>query len=164
MPDDFDLVGENDPRQMPSEFFGRHVRLDYSSAIRADTSKQDFSVLPRCWDIDATVICNRCGEQFCFTATEQKAWYEDYAFYVWSSPKECRACRRELRRLKSLRQEYDREIARALLTCTELEVKTRIASVIDQLCEADEDLPAKAHESRKVLAQQIARRSGPNAA
>lgn len=43
----FDLFGENHPHDMPSYFFWRHLRLDYASAVRADTSKQDFTVAPR---------------------------------------------------------------------------------------------------------------------
>ena len=160
----YDFFGQNDPQQMPPHFFWRHLRLDYDSAIKADTSKQDFSVAPRHWYIDATFECNRCHKEFCFTAAEQKAWYEDYAFYVDSCPNECQVCRREIRRLKSLWQEYDREIAQALLTRTELEVKTRLASVIDELREAGEALPAKTHENREVLAKQIERRRGPNTA
>jgi hypothetical protein len=155
------LFGKHDPRQMPPHFFWRHLGLDYASAIKADTSKQDFSVAPRHWYIDAVFQCDRCHEKFCFSAAEQRAWYEDYKFWVDSCPRECQACRRELRRLKSLRQEYDREIAQAL-TCKELDLKVRIASIIDQLCDAGITLPEKVHENRKVLAKQIARRSGPS--
>ena len=56
------------------------------------------------WYIDATFLCERCHEEFCFTAAEQKIWYEDYGFYIDSTPKECVACRRELRRRKSIRR------------------------------------------------------------
>jgi hypothetical protein len=137
----FGLFGESDPRGMPPHFFWRHVGLDYDSAIRADTSKQDFSVAPRHWYIDAVFRCARCGGEFCFTAAEQKRWYEGYRFYVDSLPQECPACRRELRRLKSLRQEYDRIIAKAL-SSNDLNLKARVATIIDALCEAGADLPA----------------------
>jgi hypothetical protein len=135
------------------------LRLDYASAIRADTSKQDFTVAPRHWYLDATFTCDRCGEEYGFTAVEQRSWYEEYRFDVDSCPRECSACRRELRRLKSLRQEYDRDVARALAS-EELDLKVHVASVIDQLCEAGVALPAKVHANRALLSKQIARRGG----
>jgi hypothetical protein len=148
---------------MPPHFFFGHLRLDYTSAIRADTSKQNFSVAPRHWYIDASFRCDRCGEEFCFVAAEQKRWYEEYAFWVDSLPNECRGCRRELRRLKSLRQAYDREIAIAL-SSKDVEPKIHVATIVDLLLEAGENLPTKIRANRTVLGMQIARTIGPNPA
>jgi hypothetical protein len=162
--DDFSVsgsFGERDPHLMPRYFFWGHLHLDYDSALKADVARQNFSVAPRYWYVDATMRCDRCGDDFCFSADEQKAWYEDYGFYVDSFAKRCKACRHELRDLKALRQEYDRDIAAALMS-EDCEWKLRIATVIDRLCGSDEDLPVKVHENRKVLAKQIARRSRPN--
>ncbi len=146
----------DDPRNMSSHFFFQALRLDYGSAVRADTSKQDFCCFPRHWYIDATFLCERCREEFCFTAAEQKTWYEVYRFYVDSLPKGCGVCRRELRRLKSLRQEYDRAIAGAL-TSKDLAVKAHVATLVDHLCEAGVSLQEKVHANRALLAKQIAR-------
>jgi Probable zinc-ribbon domain len=159
----WDNFGERDPRNMPDYFFRRPVRIDYDSAIRADTSRQNFSVAPRHWYVDVASRCDRCREVFDFTAAEQKAWYEEFGFYVDSFPKHCGACRRQRRRLKSLRQEYDRDIPQAL-TGGDLELKRRVAAVIDQLCESGESLPAKAHDNRRLLARQISKRGGTNTA
>ena len=38
--------------------------------------------------------------------------------------------------------------------------KGRVATIIDQLCEAGADLPAKVHANRALLTKQIARRQG----
>ena len=100
-----------------------------------------------------------CGKEFCFTAAEQRLWYEEYRFYVDSLPKVCTACRRENRRLKTLRQEYDREVAKALAS-EEFDLKVHVASVIDQLREAGVVLPAMIHANRELLSKQIARRFG----
>lgn len=63
-----------------------------------------------------------------------------------------------VRDLKSLRQEYDRDIAGALAS-DDCGWKLRIANVIDRLCELDEHLPIKVRENRKLLAKHIARRN-----
>jgi hypothetical protein len=142
---------------MPAYFFHEARCLDYESAIKADVAKQNFTVVPRSWYIDATIRCCRCENEFCFSAKEQKTWYEDYGFYVDSFPTRCASCRRELRDAKALRDEYDRDIATSL-SSEECEPKVRIVAVIDRLCESGEVLPAKIHENRKILAKQIARR------
>ena len=141
---------------MPLQLLPGALRLDYDSAIKADITKQEPDISPRYWYIDATIPCDRCRSDFLFSAGEQKAWYEDYRFYVWSFPKQCQPCRRELRHLKALRQEYDREIAGALRSA-DVDLKTRIATVIDELCEAGIALPDKALDKRSILAKQIAR-------
>jgi hypothetical protein len=159
----FANFGEDDPRGMPPHFFFWSWSLDYTSAVRADVSKQNFSVAPRHWYVDATMPCKRCGRSFCSTADEQKTWYEDFGFYVDSIAKHCPACRKKRRELKSLRQEYDRDIAK-ILAGDDLDAKVRLASVIDELCESGESLPAKVYQNRKVLAVHIARRREPGAA
>jgi hypothetical protein len=158
----FYYFGEDDPRKMPPHFFWRCVSLDYDSAIRADITRQDYSVVPRHWYIDAKFRCDRCQTVFGFSAQEQKVWYEGYGFWVDSCAKQCRDCRRELRDLKALRQEYDREIARALTGSSDLDLKIRIAAAIDHLLEAYQDSPIKVCENRKLLARQIARRTRPS--
>jgi Probable zinc-ribbon domain len=151
-----DIGGEHDPRQMLPGFPMGAMELDYDSAIKADVTRQVYTVVPRYWYVDATLRCEQCGDCFRFSAHEQKAWYEDYSFYVDSFPKLCKACRRDRRDLKSLRQEYDRDITGALAS-DDCAWKLRIANVIDRLCELDEHLPIKVRENRKLLAKHIAR-------
>jgi transcription elongation factor Elf1 len=95
---------------MPPHFFYGALRLDYRTAIRAQTEKQNCSICPRYWYVDALFRCGRCGAEFTFSAAEQQAWYEDYRFWVDSVPKNCSTCRQALRAIKTLRQEYDRTV------------------------------------------------------
>lgn len=156
----YEGFGADDPRQMPLYFFGGFggggVRLDYDTAVKADIAKQNYSVAPRHWYVDATMRCTDCDETFVFSADEQKVWYEEYRFYVDSYPKRCPRCRAALRTVKALRQEYDARIAEAL-DSKDVGLKSRLIEIIDSLCEASADLPEKMHENRNILARQTAR-------
>src|SRR4051794_10797523 len=88
----FDSFGDSDPRKMPGHLFWGVRHLDYSTAVRADISQQNFSVCPRHWYIDAAFHCSRCDQSFVFTADEQKFWYEQLKFWIDSIPKECATC------------------------------------------------------------------------
>ena len=155
--DDF---GNMDPRLMPSHLFSNCIRLDYLTAIRADITKQNYPVCPRHWYIDAILQCARCGDKFCFTVSEQKQWYECQGFWIESIAKQCKECRRLIRREKSLRREYDRDIL-ITMSSDELAEKKRLVDVIDELSSLTEVLPAKLIEHRKILAHQIAKLSDP---
>src|SRR4051812_24513214 len=126
---------------MPAHFWGDRPPDDYRSAIRADISKQNYTVAPRFWYVDVSSKCCRCRQDFRFTAEEQRMWYEEYGFYVDSFPKHCQPCRHALRELKSLRQEYDRDIAAAFAT-RDIELKARLVAIVDRLCEARVNLPS----------------------
>jgi hypothetical protein len=147
--------GSDDPREMPPHFFLWSLRVDYETAVRADTDKQNCSICPRYWYVDAIFPCRRCGAEFGFSAAEQRAWYEEYGFWVDAVPRHCPACRRDLRNLKALRQEYDRSVS-YVLRQGDLGSKKRLADVIDQLYELGGDLPARINENRRRLAHQIA--------
>ncbi len=152
--------GRDNPREMPAHLFSGSLRIDYSSAVRADPERQNCSICPRYWYIDTIFSCGRCGREFEFAATEQRVWYEDCGFWIDSLPKHCLACRQELRDLKATRQEYDRHVAEALETA-DIELKKRLASVIDRLYELGGQLPPRIHENRRRLALQIARSEPP---
>ncbi|WP_442485696.1 zinc-ribbon domain containing protein [Aeoliella sp. SH292] len=148
---------------MPIHLFWGVKHLDYSTAVRAATSKQNFTVCPRHWYIDAAFHCSRCGESFVFTAEEQKFWYEELRFWVDSLPKECINCRRELRELKALQQEYDRGIAAALLKSTDIVEKRRLVLVIEAMEAGGLALADGVRENHRVLLSQIAKNWGPEA-
>lgn len=86
--------GSDNPREMPPHFFYGSVRLKYDTAVRAEPDKQNCSICPRYWYLDAVFRCDRCGSEFEFTAAEQRLWYEEYGFWVDSRPKHCLACAR----------------------------------------------------------------------
>ena len=150
--------GRNDPREMPLHFFYGSLRRDYSSAVRADVEKQNCSICPRYWYVDAVFPCRRCGDEFIFSAAEQRVWYEDYGFWVDAVPAHCLSCRRTLRELKSARQEYDQTVTR-VLDAGDIEAKRRLAAVIDLLYELGGELPARINETRRRLAKHISKRN-----
>ncbi len=63
--------------------------------------------------MDAVFKCEGCREKFTWTADEQKAWFEEYRFYVDSQARHCRECRIEHRHLAALRKEYDETVGEA---------------------------------------------------
>ncbi len=148
--------GSENPREMPAHLFYRSVRVNYEPAVRADPDKQNCSICPRYWYVDAIFRCERCGAEFSFSAAEQRAWYEDYGFWIDSLPRHCLACRRDLRSLKTVRQEYDQSVAHVLQQ-GDLESMKRLAGVIDQLYELGGELPPRINENRRRLANQIGR-------
>jgi Probable zinc-ribbon domain len=148
--------GSDNPREMPAHFFYRSVRIHYDTAVRSDPAKQNCSICPRYWYVDAIFLCDRCGVEFVFSAAEQRVWYEDYGFWIDSVPRHCLMCRKDLRALKTVRQEYDKSVTH-VLEHGDLESKKRLAGVIDQLCEFGGELPPRINENRRRLANQIAR-------
>jgi hypothetical protein len=99
----------------------------------------------------------RCGNIFIFSTGEQRFWYEEARFHIDSCPKQCRDCRRELRELKALRQEYDRDIIAALLGRSDLDKKKRLVEVVEALDCGGIQLPEKVLEHRRMLEKQIER-------
>jgi len=108
-----DSFGSTDPRKMPKHLFSGAIYLDYRGAIRGNPQKQNYTVCPRHWYMDADFICARCGREFTWTAAEQKAWFEDYFFWVDSHPCLCKTCMADRRHLESLRKEYDSTVSEA---------------------------------------------------
>lgn len=147
--------GLNDPRCMPAHFFWDSSHIDYATAVRADISQQDFTVAPRLWYVDATFCCARCAKSFVFSAQEQKFWYEELKFFVDSLPKHCSSCRRELRELKNLRQDYDRDVAIAMAGDARVELKLRMVAAVNALDQLGVPLPDKTLENRCILEKQI---------
>jgi len=151
-----DHSGESSSKNMSGHFFGGFFDLDHDSAIRADISRQNYTVFPRYWYVDATSHCARCNALYSFTAGEQILWYEELGFYVDSTPNYCLKCRKHNRRKKRLRQEYDRDI-KTTLESNDMDLKKQLAEVIDLLCSFEIDLPDRMHHNRHTLAKQIAK-------
>ena len=142
---------------MPVHLFWENQGMDYDSAIKADISKQKYCVCPRHWYINAIFTCSRCGQDFTFSAEEQRFWYEELGFYVDSLPRQCRECRSEERTLKALRQEYDCKVASALSRESSPEAKARLVAVIDALVDGGVSLPDQMLKNRSTLARQLER-------
>jgi len=76
-------------------------------AVAGDVSKQVFYewYVPKYFYVNEARHCVQCGEQFTFTAKEQKYWYEVRKFNFRSIPIRCSKCRRLRRSEHALRQE-----------------------------------------------------------
>jgi len=147
---------------MPEHLFFGALAVHHQTAVRAKIERQNYSVCPRHWYIDADFKCERCGRDFTWTADEQKAWFEDYFFWVDSRPRHCSTCRKELRRLVELRKEYDATIAAARDHGTP-EQKGRIVAIVSELQQAFETLPEKMMETTRLFLRQITKIAEPDA-
>lgn len=49
--------------------------------------------------------CTQCGVKFTFSKEEQLYWYETLRFVVYSQPKQCPLCRKNIREIKALNKE-----------------------------------------------------------
>ncbi|MDB4614100.1 zinc-ribbon domain-containing protein [bacterium] len=142
--------------KMSQHFFisGTCVALDYTTAVQANTTRQNFSVIPRDWYIDARITCKACDVAFLFATAEQKHWYEDLGFYVDSFPNRCPVCRRNTRELTRLRQQYDATISSALSE-PDTDLKQRTVALIDMLVATGLEIPAVILERRASLIGQL---------
>lgn len=150
------FFGEDDPCKLPGHFFYGALHIDYATAVRADISKQDYTVCPRHWYVDAAFRCPRCQQTFVFAAEEQRFWFEQLRFYVDTQAKHCPACRKERRELRDLKKAYDAGIA-AALGGKDMQQKSQLLAVLDALEEGGVALPAKMVENRRLLQRQIDR-------
>jgi hypothetical protein len=149
-----DIFGTTDPRMMPKHLFWGAIDLDYDSAIRGEPQKQNYSDCPRHWYIDAKFICERCHKEFTWTAGEQKAWFEDYFFWIDSHPRHCKRCMADRRHLESLKKEYDSTVSQARSADTS-DKKRRIIEVVRELESALGCLPEKMVETKNLFERQI---------
>lgn len=151
-----DCFGNTDSRLMPEHLFSGALRIDHETAIRANPEKQNCGYCPRYWYVDAHFKCEKCGCEFVWTASEQKAWFEDYFFWVDAQPRQCRKCGAERRRLAELRKEYDATVAGARSGGTS-DQKRRIIEIVDELTGALGRLPDKMMETKELFERQIGR-------
>jgi hypothetical protein len=61
---------------------GSETMIYPETAVRADVSRQRFSVTPRTYDVDMLKRCRGCRRSFIFFAREQKHWYETLGFSI----------------------------------------------------------------------------------
>ena len=148
-----DIFGDTDPRKMPDHLFTGALFIDYETAVRGNPKKQNFSVCPRNWYVDVDFKCVECRQEFTWTTSEQKVWFEDYFFWIDSSPKHCKKCGANRRRLASMRKEYDSTV-RAAREDGSLKAKTRIVELVTELELAFGNLPQKMLETKVLFQRQ----------
>lgn len=149
-----DYHGETDPKKMPLYHFSGAVHIDYSTAVRANVDAQNYSVFPRYWYIDARFRCKDCGAEFLWSAEEQRAWYEEYRFFIDSQPRACRECRAKRRDALALRQEYDELVSQARSHGSP-EQKQRVVEIVSELEQHWTVLPDKMLETRDLFQKQL---------
>lgn len=146
-----DTFGSTNPRRMPPHFFPPRSVLHFESARQADVSKQNYSVCPRHWYIDADIECRSCGTPFIWSASEQRTWFEHYHFWIDSHATQCRDCRAKRRYLAGLRKEYDSIIEMAR-TLRDPAARQRVITIVDELEAALSIVPEKMAEARRLFA------------
>ena len=149
-----DIFGNTDPRRMPGHLFFGAIHLEYKSALRGNPQKQNYSVCPRYWYIDADFECARCHREFTWTAREQKTWFESYHFWIDSQPRLCKSCMAGRKRLESLRREYDSMVEEAR-PIGAFDQKRRIIEIVRELESAFTSLPEKMIETKNIFEHQI---------
>lgn len=129
-----------DFRHAPGWEWTRHVAhgrvcrecVRQGRALPADPEEQDFPVMEgpyRAW-FDQRRLCGYCGQEFVFTAQDQRFWYEERRIPLHVVPVGCPTCRRRVRQQKRanrllaerLRQ-LDRDSVAGLQEVAELEVQ-----------------------------------------
>ena len=83
------------------------------SAIRADVTRQNYTVIPRGYYVDTLKQCRTCGRSFIFFAREQQHWYEALGFYIDADCVHCPECRRSDQQLRRRFRRYSELVARA---------------------------------------------------
>ena len=73
------------------------IAVDESQSVRADPEKQHYTVISESVYYSMKLRCERCGEEFWFSANEQRVWYEEWRFWIDSVPRHCAGCRKLLR-------------------------------------------------------------------
>jgi hypothetical protein len=73
------------------------ITVDESHCVLANPDKQHYTVVPESAYYSMKLRCERCGEDFWFSANEQRVWYEEWGFWIDSVPRRCVTCRRLLR-------------------------------------------------------------------
>ena len=151
-----DIFGSTDPRKMPKHLFGGTIHLEYKTAIRGNPQKQNYSVCPRHWYIDADFECASCHREFTWSAREQKAWFESYHFWIDSRPRLCKSCMASRKRLESLRKEYDSIVASAQ-SKSAFDQKRRVIEIVRELESAFTAIPEKMVKTKNLFENQIQR-------
>jgi len=149
-----DIFGNTDSRKIPEHLFWGAIYLDHDTAIRGNPEKQNYSVCPRHWYIDAVFKCEGCRQEFTWMAREQKVWFEDYFFWVDSQARHCKKCMANRRHLESLRKEYDSTVG-AARDHAAFKEKARIVEVVTELELAFGRLPEKMTETKNLFERQI---------
>ena len=146
--------GITDPRKMPEHFFHESVDRDYSSATRADISKQHYTVCPRHWYFDVTLVCEDCRENFIWSVQDQRCWFETLGHCVESQAGCCRSCSDRRQRIKQLCREYER-IATQARVWGRANLMVRVIEIVDALAELGFQISPKMAQDRFLFERSV---------
>jgi hypothetical protein len=107
------VSGDEDAVALALEILGRKTfrgTVFPESAILADPSKQNYTVIPRKLYVDEKRSCRDCGRFFIFFAKEQQYWFEELKFFIDSECVRCPECRRSEKTLRCHFARYGRNI------------------------------------------------------
>ena len=149
-----DYFGTTNPKNMPEHLFFGAIYKNYETAVKADISKQNFSVCPRHWYIDVGFKCKGCEQTFIWLVEEQKAWFEEYVHYIDSKPNHCRQCRYQQRRIKKWKQIYDQHLKLAR-SKGDIDAKITIINTIDSMEKSGAHIPKRMLEVRDLFRKQV---------
>ncbi len=80
--------------------------IEQGKALTSEIEKQKFcDYPPYLMYFDKIRECEKCNDSFTFSKEEQKYWYEELEFWVQSIPKNCKDCRKKIRKKKSVNTE-----------------------------------------------------------
>lgn len=86
--------------------------IDAGHAIASNVLHQNSGAgAPFAAYVDRTFTCSDCNAPSVFGAEEQRLWYEDYSFLIYSHPKQCVDCRRTRRDDKATHQKLAAALA-----------------------------------------------------
>ncbi len=58
------------------------IAIDESHRVAANLEKQHYTVVPESVYCSMKLRCDRCHEEFWFSANEQRTWYEEWGFWI----------------------------------------------------------------------------------
>ena len=107
--------------ELRSGFWRLHFGIIFpETAILADTEKQNCSIYPRKYYVDALRTCRTCQRPFIFSAREQRYWFETLRFFVDADCVHCPECRRQSRALQRRLRRYSDLFAKPNVSRKEL--------------------------------------------
>ena len=148
------LVRKFEPNAIPAHHYHNALSLDCRTAIPGDPSKQNYSVCPRTWYVNAHFRCETCGQEYVWLAEEQKVWFEVYGFWIDSQPRRCKPCQAQRHQQLNLQKEYDMTVKFALQSGT-LKEKQRVIDIIQMLQTSSAAIPQKMLLTQQLLQRQI---------
>ena len=99
------LTGTKCPYDLRS--YANDIKRIPDTAIVADLARQTPTVVPVTHYFDVRCVCRDCKRPFIFFAQEQKYWYEELGFSIYSGAARCVDCRKRQQGIVRERERYE---------------------------------------------------------